>query len=140
MIVFVFLLSVREFTRNARSPHDNSLLLDIIPKEFWCPYIHRCRICHYLDETLFTPMHQVFRTCIAKAPVPSPAAGPYEMEHPIGRTSDTWVTHYFLLSHLWTQPDTVNLLPVPTVIAVYEPQAVRCWFMERCGYIHFLLC
>ena len=140
MIVFVFLLSVREFTRNARSPYDNSLLLDIIPKEFWCPYIHRCRICHYLDETLFTPMHQVFRTGVAKALVPSPTTGPHEMKHPIGRTDNRRITHYFLLSHLRAQPNAVNLLPVPTVIAVYEPQTLCCRFMERCGYIHFLLC
>ena len=140
MIVFVFLLSVRVFTRNARSPYNNSLLLDIIPKEFWCPDIHRRRICHYLDETLFTPMHQVLRTGIAKAPIPSPTAGPHEMKHPIGCTDYRRITHHFLLSNLWTQPNAVNLLPVPTVIAVYESQPVCCRFMERCGYIHFLLC
>ena len=140
MIVLVFLLSVRVLPRNARCPNDNSLLLDVIPEEFRSPDIHRCRIAHDLDETLFTPMHQVLRISISETSVSSPARRPHQMEHAVGGSDDAGVAHHFLMPNLRTKPNAVHLLPVPSVATIDKPQTVCSWFVERCGYIHFLLC
>ena len=118
MIVLVFLLSVRELAGNARCPDDDSLLLDIVPEEFWCPDIYCRRVIHNLDETLLAPMYQVFRTGITKATIATPAGGPYQMEHAVWRTDNAWVAHHLLLAYLRLQPDAVHLLPRPSVTTV----------------------
>ena len=98
VIVLVLLLPIRESAWNARCPDDDGLLLDVVPEEFGGPDIDRRRVAHHLDETLLTPVYQVFRTGIAEASVASPTGRPHQMEHAVGRTDDAGVAHHLLLA------------------------------------------
>ena len=132
MIVFVLLLSVGKLTGNARRPDDDSLLFDVVPEEFGCPDINGSRIGHHLNEALLTPVYQVLGTGIAEASVAAPAAGPYQMECAVGSANDGRVAHHALMTDLRSQPDAVDLLPVPAVATVDKAQAFRGRLVEGC--------
>ena len=61
VVVLMILLTVWEYAWDARCPDDDSLLLDIVPKQFWRPDIHCRRVRHHLDKSLFRPVYQVLR-------------------------------------------------------------------------------
>ena len=61
------------------------------------------------------------------------------MECAVGCPDDTGVAHHFLLANLRFQPGAGNGLPMPSVVAVDEPQTLCSGFVERGGYIDFTL-
>src|SRR5690349_17380971 len=80
MVVLVRFLEIGKAARNGGGPNDDELLGGLVIEKFGRPHIHRRRfICHYGNELLVRPMHEVLRACVAEALIGMPTGRPYQM-------------------------------------------------------------
>jgi hypothetical protein len=83
-------------------------------------------------------MYQVTGGGIAKATITTPRRCPNQMESAVRSADDRRVAHHMLKAYRRTQEHALDGVPFYTVLAVYKPQALRGWLMERSRHIDIL--